>query len=83
MYSLDGALLGGVALGEPAGVVTGVANLYITGAGLVLGVVLAIGFALGVLTYGRLIAGFRSVTGEYGCKLRKGLVLLGLVSLGL
>ena len=73
MYSLAGVLLGEVALGELAGDVKGVVNLYvITGACFVS--VLGVDFSPpGCLT------GFRSVTDEYGCKLKKGLVTLGLL----
>ena len=72
MYSF--VLFGAVALGELAGVVTGVVNLYVTGAGFVSGV----GGLSSSVVLGRL-TDFRSVTDEYGCKLRKGLVLLGLL----
>ena len=76
---MDGVLLGKVALGELAGVVTGVVNLYITtGAGFVL--VLVVDFASSELLGCCVLAGFFcSVTDEYGCKLRKVLVSLGLL----
>ena len=68
MYSFVGALIVGIALGEPVGVATGVVNLYVTGASFASDVVIAVGF----------VASFRSVTDEYGCKLRKGLFVAGL-----
>ena len=72
MYSLDGVLLGEVGLGELVDVFTGVVNLYVTGAGLVLGI--AVGL-LGVVGFSSMevlgrLTGFRSVTDEYGCKQR-------------
>ena len=72
MYSF--VLFGVVAFGELADVVTGVVNLYVTGAGFVSGV----GDFSSSVVLGRLMD-FRSVTDEYGCKLRNGLVLLGLL----
>ena len=78
MCSLDGVLLGEVALGDLAGVVMGVVNLYgTTGTGFVSA--LAVDFAYSELLGRCVLAGFRSVTDEYGCKLRKGLVSLGLL----
>ena len=78
MCSLDGVLLGEVALGDLAGVVMGVVNLYgTTGTGFVL--VLVVDFASLELLGRCVLADFRSVTDEYGCKLRKGLVSLGLL----
>ena len=83
MYLLDGTLLGGVSLGEPAGVAMGVVNSYVAGASFVLGVVVvAVGFVPGVpvvVVVGRLVTGLWSVTDEYGCKLRKGLFVVGLL----
>ena len=66
IYLLDGGLVGVATLGELAGVVTGVVNLYVTGAGFNLDVVIA-----------GTDRGFHSVTDEYGCRLRKGLFLSG------
>ena len=89
MYYLDGVLFGEVALGELAGVGTGIVNLYVTVAGFVLDI--AVGFGSdaagdlsGVVGFSSSevigpLPGFRSVTDEYGCKLRMGLVLLGLL----
>ena len=63
---MDGELVGLATLGELAGVVTGVVNLYVTGAG----------FNSGVVIVGT-DHGFHNVTDDYGCRLRKGLFLLG------
>ena len=47
------------------------------------GVSLAVGFVSpDVLTFGHLVAGFRSVTDEYDCRLRKGMFSLGLLNCG-
>ena len=74
MYPLDGKLIGEAALGELAGLVMGVVNLYVTGAGSETCV--DVGDMAGVVTAGT-ARGFRSVTDAYGCRLRKGLFSLG------
>ena len=79
MYSF--VLFGVVALGEPTGVFTGVVYPYVTGTSFVSAVdgISSAVISSSVVT-GRLTV-FRNVTNEYGCKLRKGLGLLGLPSI--
>ena len=77
MYSF--VLCGVVALGELVGVFTGVVYSYVMGTDFVS----AVGGFFSVVIFSLVVTGrltvFRSVTDEYGCKLRKGLGLLGLL----
>ena len=79
IYSFVGAVSSDVATGGVVGVGTGVVEAVVetTRSVLILMDVAAAGFLLSVVGVGR---GLRSVTDQYGCKLRKGLVSLGLLS---